>query len=73
VPQVAGTASDIADWLEHIVAGRGADGFVITPAHLPHGFDDFVDQVVPELQRRGSLRRDYRGRQLRQHLGQEQP
>lgn len=70
VPQVAGTASDIADWLEHIVAEGGADGFVITPAHLPHGFDDFVAQVVPELQERGSLRRDYHGQHLRQHLAQ---
>ncbi|OWY28437.1 LLM class flavin-dependent oxidoreductase [Herbaspirillum robiniae] len=67
-PQVAGTAADVADWLEHIVAQGGADGFVISPSHLPHGFDDFVDGVVPELQRRGSFRRDYDGRQLRAHL-----
>jgi alkanesulfonate monooxygenase SsuD/methylene tetrahydromethanopterin reductase-like flavin-dependent oxidoreductase (luciferase family) len=67
-PQVAGTAADVADWLEDIVAQGGADGFVISPSHLPHGFDDFVDGVVPELQRRGSFRRDYAGRHLREHL-----
>jgi len=68
VPQVAGTAADIADWMEHIVAEQGADGFVITPAHLPEGFDDFVDLAVPELQRRGQFRWDYEGDTLRSHL-----
>lgn len=67
-PQVAGTAAEVADWLEDIVAQGGADGFVISPSHLPHGFDDFVDGVVPELQRRGSFRKQYRGRHLREHL-----
>lgn len=68
VPQVAGTASDVADWMADIVAQQGADGFVITPAHLPAGFDDFVDLVVPELQRRGQFRRDYAGATLRDYL-----
>ena len=68
VPQVAGTAADIADWMEHIVAQQGADGFVITPTHLPEGFDDFVDLAVPELQRRGLFRWDYEGDTLRAHL-----
>jgi len=68
VPQVAGTPADIADWMEHIVTQQGADGFVITPAHLPEGFDDFVDLVVPELQRRGQFRLDYEGDTLRSYL-----
>ncbi|KAF1045495.1 MAG: Nitrilotriacetate monooxygenase component A [Herbaspirillum frisingense] len=67
-PQIAGTAVDIADWLQDIVAQGGADGFVLSPSHLPHGFDDFVDQVVPELQRRGAFRKEYRGLHLRDHL-----
>jgi len=50
------------------VAQQGADGFVITPAHLPEGFDDFVDLVVPELQRRGQFRLDYEGDTLRSYL-----
>ena len=68
VPQVAGTADDIADWMTHIVAQQGADGFVITPVHLPHGFDDFVDLVVPELQNRKQFRHDYQGDTLRSYL-----
>ncbi len=36
---------------------RAADGFNLTPTHLPHGIDDFVEHVVtPELQRRGMVR-----------------
>ena len=31
--------------------------------------NDFVDYVVPELQRRGLFRREYEGTTLRQHLG----
>lgn len=68
VPQIVGTASDIADWMGHIIAAGGADGFVITPAHLPDGFDDFVDQVIPELQRRGQFRLEYEGATLRSYL-----
>ena len=32
-------------------------------------FADFVDRVVPELQRRGLFRRDYTGTTLRDHFG----
>ena len=37
--------------------------------YLPEGLDDFVDQVVPELQRRGLFRREYEGATLRENLG----
>jgi hypothetical protein len=40
------------------------------PAYFPGAFDDFVDKVVPELQRRGLYRKDYSGPTLRDHLGQ---
>jgi hypothetical protein len=39
------------------------------PPYFPGAFDDFVDLVVPELQRRGLFRHDYQGTTLRQHLG----
>jgi N-acetyl-S-(2-succino)cysteine monooxygenase len=39
------------------------------PAYFPGAFDDFVNLVVPELQRRGLFRRDYSGPTLRDHLG----
>jgi len=37
------------------------------------GLDDFADQVVPELQRRGLFRRDYEGKTLRENLGLRRP
>ncbi|MDB5043161.1 MAG: FMN-dependent monooxygenase [Candidatus Eremiobacteraeota bacterium] len=68
VPQIAGTASDVADYLESIVTTGAADGFVVSPAFLPDSLDRFVDGVVPELQRRGLFRREYGGPHLRDHL-----
>ncbi|MDN6328266.1 MULTISPECIES: LLM class flavin-dependent oxidoreductase [unclassified Brachybacterium] len=64
-----GTPESIADEIERWVDGGGADGFNLMPPTLPGGIDDFVEQVVPVLQRRGRLRRDYAGRTLRSHLG----
>jgi alkanesulfonate monooxygenase len=49
------------------------DGFNILFPYLPQGLDDFVDQVVPELQRRGLFRQEYTGRTLREHLELPRP
>ncbi|MEH3054073.1 MAG: LLM class flavin-dependent oxidoreductase [Patulibacter minatonensis] len=69
LPQFVGTASDIADQLEAAFLGGEADGFMISSAVGSGAFDEFVDQVVPELQRRGLFRREYEGNTLRDHLG----
>jgi N-acetyl-S-(2-succino)cysteine monooxygenase len=66
---VCGTPQSIADTLEEWFAGKAADGFNILPPYFPGAFADFVDLVVPELQRRGLFRRDYHGMTLRDHLG----
>jgi len=66
---VTGTPSRIADVLEEWFTGGLADGFIIMPAYFPGAFDDFVDKVVPELQRRRLYRKDYSGPTLRDHLG----
>jgi hypothetical protein len=50
-----------------------ADGFNIMPPVLPTGLDDFIDHVVPELQRRGLFRTEYTGSTLREHYGLERP
>ena len=68
VPQIAGTAQDVADWLHDAYERKAADGFVISPAFVPDTFDDFVDGVVPLLQERGVFRRDYESASLRQNL-----
>jgi alkanesulfonate monooxygenase len=41
--------------------------------YLPGGLDDFVERVVPELQRRGLFRREYAGKTLRENLGLARP
>jgi alkanesulfonate monooxygenase len=66
---VIGTPAQIADTIEEWVEARAADGFNIIPSHLPAGIDDFVELVVPELQRRGIYRAEYEGRTLRENLG----
>ena len=71
--QVIGTATDIADTLQEWLEAGGADGYNIMPAQTPNGLTDFVDLVVPELQRRGVFRKAYEGATLRSHLGLPRP
>ena len=61
---IYGTPKRIADIFEEWFTGGMADGFVIMPAYFPGAFDDFVNKVVPELQRRGLFRKDYSGPQM---------
>ena len=70
---VVGTPEQIADAIEDWFANGAADGFNIMPPVLPTGLTDFVDQVVPILQRRGLFRRAYEGATLRENLGLERP
>lgn len=64
-----GTPAQIADVMEHWFKNGAADGFNVMPAWLPGSLTDFVDMVIPELQRRGLFRREYEGTTLRDHLG----
>jgi FMN-dependent oxidoreductase (nitrilotriacetate monooxygenase family) len=64
-----GTAQDVADTMEEWMAEEAADGFNLTPTHLPHGAEDFVELVVPELRRRGRFRTEYESTTLRGNLG----
>lgn len=68
-----GTPETMADTIEHWVAEQACDGFMLVPPFFPGAFDDFVELVVPELQRRGSFRTDYAGNTLRSHLGLPEP
>ncbi len=70
---MVGTPATIADQMEEWLETRGCDGFNIMFPFLPAGLDDFVDKVVPELQRRGLFRREYQGATLREHLGLPRP
>ena len=68
-----GSPVEVADDMEKWFLGYGVDGFLVQPAYLPGGLDDFVDLVIPELQSRGLFRSDYDGTTLRDNLGLERP
>jgi N-acetyl-S-(2-succino)cysteine monooxygenase len=70
---VTGTPKTIADRFEEWFHSYGADGFNVAFAWVPGGLDDFVDLVVPELQRRGLFRTEYEGPTLRDQLGLPRP
>jgi alkanesulfonate monooxygenase len=70
---MVGTPATIADEMEKWLMTEGSDGFTIQFPYLPEGLDDFVDRVVPELQRRGIFRREYEGKTLRDNLELPRP
>jgi hypothetical protein len=70
---MVGTAAMIADQMEQWLVEEGSDGFNVMFSHLPAGLDDFVDKVIPELQKRGLFRREYEGVTLRENLGLPRP
>lgn len=71
--QLVGSPTTVADTIEEWFLGHGADGFNVVPPLLPGGFEDFVELVVPELQRRGLFHRDYTGNTYRENLGLARP
>jgi len=66
---LVGTPRMIADQMEEWLYSEACDGFNIMFPYVPGGLDDFVDKVVPELQRRCLFRREYEGKTLRENLG----
>lgn len=66
---IKGTPAQVADFMEEWFLGGAADGFILMFPTLPAALTDFVELVVPELQRRGLFRRAYEGRTLRDNLG----
>ena len=64
-----GSPRDIADDFERWHGEGAADGFNLMPPTFPTGLRDFIDLVVPELQRRGLFRTAYEGDTLRKNLG----
>lgn len=73
VMEMVGTPASIVDEMEEWLMTDACDGFNVMFPFLPDGLDDFVNQVVPELQRRGIFRREYEGRTLRENLGLPRP
>ena len=63
-----GTPEQIADKIEEWTAIGDADGFNIAQSYSPGTFEEFVDEVVPELQKRGIYRTEYEGETLRENM-----
>ncbi|NMJ42570.1 LLM class flavin-dependent oxidoreductase [Roseomonas sp. JC162] len=70
---IVGTPRTIADEMQEWLETGACDGFNVMFPYVPGGLDEFVDQVVPELQRRGIFRTEYEGTTLREHLGLPRP
>jgi FMN-dependent oxidoreductase (nitrilotriacetate monooxygenase family) len=66
--QFVGTASQVAESINRHVQEDAADGYIFVPHLTPHGLDEFIDTVVPELQDRGVFRTEYEHDTLRGHL-----
>lgn len=69
----AGTPERLADLMEQWLDHGACDGFNIMPSHYLRGLEEFVDHVVPILQKRGRYRSEYTGNTLRDHLGLTRP
>jgi alkanesulfonate monooxygenase SsuD/methylene tetrahydromethanopterin reductase-like flavin-dependent oxidoreductase (luciferase family) len=65
---IVGTPEQVAERLCEIVDETGADGFMIRDALLPSYILDFVDRIIPALQRRGAFRKEYSGKTLRDNV-----
>lgn len=70
---IVGSVTDIADAMQEWVETEASDGFNVMFHTVPSGLDEFCNDVVPELQRRGLFRKEYEGTTLREHLGLPRP
>ncbi|UBM25190.1 LLM class flavin-dependent oxidoreductase [Pseudomonas sp. p1(2021b)] len=59
-------AEQLIDWIDQ----TGLDGFNLTRTVTPESYEDFIDLVIPELQRRGRYKTAYAQGTLRQKLFQ---
>lgn len=68
-----GTPAQVAAQIDRNVQDDAADGYILVPHLTPHGLDEFVERVIPELQDRGSYRTAWEGPTLRDQLGIDHP
>ena len=64
-----GTPEEIVDTMETWVDEGVADGFNLMPPTLPGSLEDFVDLIVPEMQKRNLYRKSYSDDTFREMLG----
>ncbi len=64
-----GTVSDVADDIMQWFEAGAMDGFIALPGGSLHSLKLFLEELVPELVRRGVFRPEYEGHTLRTHFG----
>ena len=66
--RIVGSPGGVADEMQGWVEETDIDGFNLAYAVTPESFEDVVEFVVPELQRRGVYKREYAPGTLREKL-----
>jgi FMN-dependent oxidoreductase (nitrilotriacetate monooxygenase family) len=67
-PVVAGSPGQVADLLQQWIEETDVDGFNLAYAVMPETYEDIISLLVPELQRRGVYKKEYRPGSLREKL-----
>jgi FMN-dependent oxidoreductase (nitrilotriacetate monooxygenase family) len=67
-PVVVGSPTRVADLLQKWIEETDVDGFNLTYAVMPETYENITDFLVPELQRRGVYKKEYRAGTLREKL-----
>ena len=67
-PVLVGSPETVADEIERWIDEGDLDGINLSYAVTPHDINAFVDTVVPELQKRGRVWKEYEGKTLREYI-----
>jgi long-chain alkane monooxygenase len=70
---VVGSPGTVADQLQRWMEETDVDGFNLAYVVMPETYQDIVDLLIPELQRRGVYKKKYRPGTLREKLFQQGP
>jgi alkanesulfonate monooxygenase SsuD/methylene tetrahydromethanopterin reductase-like flavin-dependent oxidoreductase (luciferase family) len=66
---ILGDPKEVSYTLEEWFVKRACDSFVFAASHVPGSYEDIVNYIVPERQRRGLYHKDYAGTTLRENVG----
>ena len=65
---IVGTAEDAADQLCAVAEEARLDGYLMTPLIQPRATQEFIEQVLPLLRKRGAAREEYEEHTLRERI-----
>lgn len=70
---VVGSPGTVADELQRWMDETDVDGFNLAYVVMPETYRDIIDLLIPELQRRGAYKKEYRPGTLREKLFRQGP